>query len=55
MKRKWMIIILLMFLYTNVYAFSSWRSNSKNLIFTSTNIEEEVIPTFDQNNDNIST
>lgn len=51
MKRKWMIIILLMFLYTNVYAFSSWRSNSKNLIFTSTNIEEEVIPTFDQNND----
>lgn len=40
-----------MFLYTNVYAFSSWKSNSKNLIFMSTNIEEKVIPTFDQNND----
>lgn len=51
MKRSWIIIILLVFLYTNVYAFSSWRSNSKNLIFMSTNIEEEVIPTFDQNND----
>lgn len=46
-----MIIILLMFVYTNVYAFSSWKSNSKNLIFVSANIEEEVIPIFNQNND----